>query len=194
MPGSGRDVDDALDRRVDPVAEAEAYRQMLLGLLGDQDPARVQTELPDQLQATIEQAGPHLRTRPSPGEWSVLELLGHLLDSEITSAGRYRWILAHDEPPLIGYDQDLWVERLHHQEDDPEEMLSLLRALRKSHLTLWARASESDRARIGVHAERGPESFELTFRLMAGHGLFHLGQMRRTLAQVTGGVPTTETP
>jgi hypothetical protein len=76
------------------------------------------------------------------------------------------------------------VERLRHQDDDPEEMLSLLRALRSSHLRLWANASESDRARIGIHSERGPESFDLTFRLMAGHGLFHLGQMRRTLTQV----------
>jgi hypothetical protein len=185
MPTSdASDIDSALDQRVDPVTEAEAYRQMLLDLLGDQDPAQVQVELPDQLQAMIEEAGPHLWIRPAPGEWSVLELLGHLLDSEITSAGRYRWILAHDEPPLIGYDQDLWVERLRHQDDDPEEMLSLLRALRSSHLRLWANASESDRARIGIHSERGPESFDLTFRLMAGHGLFHLGQMRRTLTQV----------
>ena len=69
-------------------------------------------------------------------------------------------------------------------EDDPDEMLALFRGLRSSHLRLWAGSSESDRARIGIHAERGPESFDLSFRLVAGHGLFHLGQMRRTLAQV----------
>jgi hypothetical protein len=178
------DVESALDRNVDPVSEAEAYRQMLLGLLGDRDPAQVQAELPDQLRAMVADAGPHLRTRPAPGEWSVLQLVGHILDAEITSAGRYRWILAQDEPPLIAYDQDLWVERLHHQEGDAEEMLALIEALRDSHLRLWAEASESERARIGIHSERGPESFDLLFRLIAGHGLFHLGQMRRTLAQV----------
>ena len=26
-------------------------------------------------------------------------------DAEVVSAARYRWVLAHDEPPLIGYDQ-----------------------------------------------------------------------------------------
>src|SRR6266542_4257051 len=134
--------------------------------------------------AVVEEAGPHLRTRPAPGEWSVLEVLGHILDAEIALAGRYRWILAQDEPILIGYDQDRWVERLHSQDDDPEEMLALFRALRSSHLRLWAGASESDRARLSIHSERGPESFDLSFRLMAGHGLYHLGQMRRTLAQV----------
>jgi DinB family protein len=185
-PANRRDVDAALDRRVDPVSEAESYRELLLGLLGDQDPAQVQAELGDQLDAVVHDAGPHLRTRPAPGEWSVLEVLGHILDAEVAYAGRYRWILAQDEPPLFGYDQDRWVERLHGEDDDPQEMLSLFRMLRSSHLALWAGASERDRARIGVHSERGPESFDLSFRLIAGHGLFHLGQIRRTLAHVAG--------
>src|SRR5205809_6260609 len=170
--------------RVDPVAEADAYRHMLLGLLGDQDPAQVQAELADQLEEVVNQAGPRLRTRPAPGEWSALEVLAHNLDAEIVLAGRYRWILAQDEPPLVGYDQDRWVERLHRPGENPEEMLAMFRVLRRSHLALWARTSPSDRARVGIHSERGPESFELSFRLMSGHGLFHLGQMSRTLAQV----------
>jgi len=179
-------VDAALDRRVDPVAEADAYRAMLLGLLGDQDPARIQADLPDRLGDVLKEAGSHLRTRPAPGEWSALEVLAHILDAEIAYAGRYRWILAQDEPPLIGYDQDRWVERLHHADEDPEEMLALFAALRRSHLELWERSTERERARVGIHSERGPESLDLSFRLIAGHGLFHLGQMRRTLAQVSG--------
>lgn len=168
------------------MTQAEAYRTALLGLLGDRDPAEVQEELPDRAEAIIRQSGVHLLTRPAPGEWSVLELLGHLVDAEIASAARYRWILAQDEPPLIGYDQDLWVERLRHQDDEPLEMLSLLRALKRANLRMWSRTSPAERARIGMHAERGPESLDLTFRLNAGHGLFHLGQMRRTLARVAG--------
>ena len=178
------DVGEALDRRVDPVSQADEYRTMLLGLLGDRDPAEVQSETAGQLDAVIDEAGSRLRSRPADGEWSVLELVGHILDAEIVSGARYRWILAHDEPDLIGYDQDLWVDRLHGPNEDPEEMLSLFRALRASHLALWAKATEADRARVGVHAERGPESYDLTFRLIAGHGLYHLGQMRRTLDQL----------
>jgi hypothetical protein len=190
MTGSDAiDVDAALDLRVDPVAEADAYRHMLLGVLGDRDPAEAQAEQADQLEAVVKEAGPRLRTRPAPGEWSVMEVLAHILDAEIVLAGRYRWILAQDEPPLVGYDQDRWVERIHHPGEDPEEMLALFRALRRSHLALWARTSPSDRARVGIHSERGPESYELSFRLLAGHDLFHLGQMRRTLSQVAGSSP-----
>ena len=180
------DVEAALDLRVDPVAEADAYRHMLLGVLGARDPVQAQADLAEQLEEVVKEAGPHLRTRPLPREWSVMEVLAHILDAEIVLAGRYRWILAQDEPPLIGYDQDRWVERLHHPGEDPEEMLAVLRVLKRSHLQLWARTSQSDRARVGVHSERGPESFDLSFRLMSGHGLFHLGQMRRTLSQVAG--------
>jgi hypothetical protein len=181
------DVEDALNRRVDPVAEPTGYVELILGVLGDRDPVRAQAELADQIAAVLDRAGPHLRTKPAPGEWSVIEVFGHILDAEIANGGRYRWIIAQDEPPLPGFDQERWVERLRHQEDDPAEMMELFRALRRSHLLLWERASATERARIGMHDERGPESFDLLFRLVAGHGLFHLGQMRRTLAQVADG-------
>ena len=51
-------------------------------------------------------------------------------------------------------------------------------------LDLWARLPTEDRARIGLHRERGPESYELTFQLLAGHDRFHLAQAERALAEV----------
>jgi hypothetical protein len=178
------DAHAALEAHIDPVAAATEYRETLLQLVGDRDPAEVIARLPDEVEKVVKEAGEHLRTRPAAGEWSVIELLGHLVDAEIVVAGRLRWILANDEPPLMAYDQDLWVERLHHQDDDPDEILALWRALTRSGVRLWNRASETDRERIGMHAERGPESFEVTYRMLAGHGVLHLAQMRRTLEQV----------
>ena len=174
----------ALDAGLDPIAAGKEYRDTLLQLLGNQDPTEVIQRLPDDAEAVIREASDHLRTRPEPGEWSVIELVGHMVDAELVVAGRLRWILANDEPPLMAYDQDLWVERLHHVDDDPDELLALWRALIRSHVRLWKRTSERDRTRVGIHAERGPESFEVTYRMLAGHGLLHLAQMRRTLAQV----------
>jgi hypothetical protein len=178
----------ALDRTVDPVAEAGEYQRLLLRFLGDRDPALVQAELADQVAQVMADSGSLAATRPEPEEWSVLECLAHILDAEIVVSGRYRWILAEDEPPLSGYDQDLWVDRLHHPDDDPQEMLSVLRALRRANLDLWHRTPMQYRSRVGMQSERGPESYDLTFRLMAGHGLFHLAQMRRALAAVRGEV------
>jgi hypothetical protein len=180
----------ALDAVPDPVAAGKEYRDTLLRLLGDQDPTEVIQRLPDDVEALIREAGDHLRTRPEPGEWSVIELLGHMVDAELVVAGRLRWILANDEPPLMAYDQDLWVERLHHVDDDADELLALWRALIRSHVRLWNRTSEPDRARVGMHSERGPESFDVTYRMLAGHGLLHLAQMRRTISRVARSAVT----
>ena len=168
----------------DPVREARAYQQSLLDALGDDDPAEAQATTPARIRRLIAEAGPDLRIRPAPGEWSVLECIGHVLDGEVVLAGRYRWVLAHDEPELVPYDQDLWVEGLHHNEDDPEQLVSTFEALRAADLDLWRRSSAEARARVGRHRERGPESFEMMFRMLAGHDRVHLDQADRALAAV----------
>lgn len=168
----------------DPVSTPAAYQRFLLGLLADDDPAEVQAATPAEVRALVTEAGEHLRVRARPGEWSVLECLGHIADAEMASSGRYRWILAHDEPPLIGYDQDLWVQRLRHNEDEVNELLSLFEALRRANLYLWSRTPPEERRRVGIHAERGRESYDLTFRLIAGHDRNHLAQARRALEAV----------
>lgn len=168
----------------DPIDEPRAYQDLLVGLVGEDDPADVQAATPGLIRQLVSDAGEDLRTRPEPGEWSVLECIAHVVDAEIVCAGRYRWILAHDQPELIGYDQDLWIDRLHQPTEDPAELLGVFEPLRRANLSLWARTPEDLRARVGLHRERGPESFGLTFALIAGHDRFHLAQARRALAQI----------
>lgn len=114
----------------------------------------------------------------------MLELLGHLADAELVASTRYRWALSHDRPALPGYDQDRWVERLRHNQDDPEELLGLFTTLRKANLVLWKKLSPAERERVAIHAERGPESVDLMFRMLAGHDRFHLNQMQSALRQL----------
>ena len=168
----------------DPITDAAGYQRHLLSLLGPDDPAAVQASTPGELRALVDDAGEDLARRPEPREWSVLECIGHIADAEIVYAGRYRWILAHDEPPLIGYDQDRWVSRLRHAEADVDELLRTFDALRAANIALWRRTPDDERARVGQHEERGPESFDLSFRLIAGHDRFHRDQARRTLEAV----------
>ena len=171
----------------DPVTQAKAYQQSLLAALGDDDPADAQATTPDRIRRLIAAAGPDLRTKPAPREWSVLECIGHVTDAETVMSARYRWVLAHDEPELVGYDQDLWVDGLRHNADDPAELLAVFEALRTANLALWRRSSPEQRARVGLHRERGPESYELMFRLLGGHDRVHLDQADRALAAVRAG-------
>ena len=168
----------------DPVAQAKAYQQSLLAELGDDDPAVVQAATPDVIRALLDEAGPDVRTGPEPGEWSVLECIAHLTDGELVVSTRYRWIIAEQDPAIVGYDQALWVTNLRHAEDEPATLLALFETLRRANLALWERFGATHGDRVGMHSERGPESYDLTFRLAAGHDRIHLAQARRALEAV----------
>jgi hypothetical protein len=175
--------DAAPPRSPDPIEDPAGYQRHLLGLLGGDDPAHVQEVTPGEWHTMVDVSGSDLHETPADGEWSVFGCLAHAVDAEIVMSARYRWIVAHDEPPLLGYDQDRWVERLHADADaEPAvDLLAAFAALRRTNLDLWRRSTEAERARVGVHQERGPESFDLSFRMIAGHDRFHLRQARETL-------------
>ena len=168
----------------DPIGQAAAYQQSLLDALAGDDPAAAQATTPAAIRALVAEAGEDLRTRPAPGEWSVLGCIDHIVDAELVMAARYRWVIAHDEPEIVGYDQDLWVDRLHADDPDPEALLSFFEALRSANLALWAQTTATERSRVGVHRERGRESLQLMFDMIGGHDRVHLGQARRTLTAV----------
>src|SRR5262245_30376752 len=121
----------------DPVADPPGYQRHLLGLLGDDDPAEVQAGTADAFRALIEIAAAAATTNPAPTEWSVVQCLAHVTDAEIMVSGRYRLILAHDEPPLLGYDQDLWADALHRPPESPEELFAFFVPLRTANIALW---------------------------------------------------------
>ena len=119
---------------------------------------------------------------PSPASGRSHECLAHLVDGELIISARYRWILAEDEPDIVGYDQALWVAQLGQARGGPGDAAGgLRRASRLEPRAVGADAGRGTRSRFGVHRERGPESVELTFRLAAGHDRIHLAQARRAL-------------
>jgi len=164
--------------------EADAQRKASLDALGKDDPVAVQEAEPELWLRLIDQAGAHLRTRPEGDQWSVLECLGHLTDSELVTSARYRWVLAEHEPPLPGFDQECLGRPTQPFCGRPRALLDFFESLRRANVALWRRTPASDHARIGIHAERGPESYELLFRVQAGHGRVHRAQAERALSHI----------
>ncbi len=159
---------------------AAAYVSAILELLGDREPVAVLREMPSALPRAIEGLSlQQLRQPERPGKWSIGQILQHLADSDIVWAWRMRLILSQDRPPLTGYDQDLWAERLHYDQEDSSDVLELFAVLRRANLRIIERASSADLKRVGVHVERGEESLEHLRRLYAGHDLMHLRQIER---------------
>lgn len=164
---------------------AAAYVPAVLALLADRNPIVVLRETPSALRHAVDGLSPgHLRQPERPGKWSIGQVLHHLADSELVWAWRTRLILAHDRPPLTGYDQDLWANRLHYDEGEAGEALAVFTVLRQANLRLLERATPADLRRVGVHAERGEESLEHLVRLYAGHDLLHLRQIERVRGAV----------
>src|ERR1044071_2006130 len=145
---------------------AAAYISAILELVGDRDPLTVLRETPAALSRAIQGLSPAQLTQPErAGKWSIGQVLQHLADSETVYAWRMRLILAQDRPPLTPYDQDLWAERLHYDQEEPAESLEVFTVLRRANLRLLERASAADLEREGMHAERGEETIKHLRRL-----------------------------
>jgi uncharacterized damage-inducible protein DinB len=162
------------------VEQARAYTAAILDLLGTRDPIDVLGRTADAIRAATAGVSDAQLSQPeSPGKWSLRQVVQHLADSELVWGYRLRLVLAQDRPPLTGYDQDLWSERLHYERLPVDEALDRFAVLRRSNLRLLADASPDDLQRVGVHAERGEESVSHMIRMYAGHDLLHLRQLAR---------------
>ena len=165
------------------LAAPSAYRQRLIGMVGDRAPLDVLAATPTQLHAiTRAHSADALRRRPASSRWSPLEVIGHMLDVEWTVGWRIRTIYCDDHPTIMGMDQDRWVDTQRHQQRDPADIVDDFAALRSINLKLWRTIPVDAMHRTGRHAERGEESLALMLPLQAGHDLTHLAQINRLLS------------
>ena len=112
------------------------------------------------------------------------EILGHLGDSEWVYGYRLRMMLTHEKPAIAGYDQDVMVTGMAHNERPISMLLEEFRRLRGLNVDLYLRTRGPEWERVGRHSERGEESVALSISLLAGHDLRHTDQIERTLAEV----------
>jgi hypothetical protein len=168
------------NRSVDPPQERAQYAAAVLELVGGREPLAVLRATPAAAAEAVQGlSAAQLRQPEASGKWSIAQVLRHLADSDVVWGWRMRLILAQDRPPLTGFDQDQWADRLGYAEADVAESLETLRVLRRDNLRLIERATPADLERVGVHAERGEESAGYLCRLYAGHDLMHLRQLER---------------
>jgi hypothetical protein len=82
---------------------------------------------------------------------------------------------------ILGFRQDAWVASQRYNEREPSELAEIFRTLRVLNLSVWRRISPADLQRRGQHNERGAESLSVMGKLLAGHDLSHLHQIRRSI-------------
>ncbi|HEU5169827.1 MAG TPA: DinB family protein [Gemmatimonadales bacterium] len=162
---------------------AAEYTRAILAMLGDREPLGVLAELVPWLEARLRGISDERLRRPeAPDKWSAIEVVQHLADAELVAGWRVRFVLTQDRPPLPGFDQDAFARDLRYRGVPLAEAMGQLSGVRTANLRLYRSLGPAELERLGVHAERGPESVGHIIRMMAGHDLVHRRQLDRILA------------
>ena len=116
--------------------------------------------------------------KPAPKEWSVHQVIVHLADSETNSYLRARRLVAEPGGLLMGYDQDVWADKLDYHNTSIEDALETTRLVRKLTYDLLKRLPDEVWANTAVHPEYSdPYTFEKWLRIYADHPRVHAGQI-----------------
>lgn len=114
------------------------------------------------------------------GDWTAVEVLGHLADSAEIFAERVRRCIQEDRPALQSFDQDALAAERRNAERDPMELSRRLSAAHAEIVRLLV--DERARSRPGVHSEHG--------ELDAGHfGAYQANHSRDHVAELAKAFP-----
>lgn len=145
--------------------------------LGQADPIAVLEATPIRLITMADGLAPSDWERSyAPGKWNGAAILAHLADVETVMGFRLRQAVG-GQKQVQGFDPDQWARR--YRRMDPTLALELFRAQRAWNLALFATFDLDDWLTEMTHPQRGPESVDLVVRLLAGHDLNHLEQLKQ---------------
>ena len=147
-----------------------------------------------ELIATLEQTGPALARitagladaaldfHSGPGEWSIREILAHLVDDEMyVMRLRLERIVKEDHPHLTPHDEQKWYASRNTTRDQLEELLADFGLQRAASLGIIKMLRESDWARQGNQPEYGTFTGEEWLGNWVEHDTVHLRQIEGTL-------------
>ena len=125
-----------------------------------------------------------LKARPILGKWSTLEVVCHLSDFEPIMADRMKRVLSHDNPALLGADENRFAATLAYHDRDLEEELAVIAATRMQLARILRAQPAAAFQRVGLHNERGPRTVEQLLTGAINHINHHVGfvvEKRRAL-------------
>src|SRR2546429_4108294 len=119
-----------------------------------------------------------IRHCSSAGEWSALEVVGHIIDKMQIWTSRVERLLVEERPALPRYDQDALVRDHDYLHADPEVLFEHLRQACERFAALVERIPTSALQREGVHEEVGPITLRQCIEAPLESAPAHLEQLR----------------
>jgi hypothetical protein len=109
------------------------------------------------------------------GEWTAVEVIGHVADSAEMFAERVRRCIEEDRPSLPSFDQDAVAAERRNAERDPME---LSRRVSAAHAEIVRRLMDEHlRSRPGIHSEHGELDAGHFGAYQARHGHEHASEL-----------------
>lgn len=122
-----------------------------------------------------------LRFRTTPHEWSIIENIGHLIDTEQLLRYRIQRMCQLNHPTIVPYDQDAAVVRHNYQQASLTDLIATLDRERHQTLAYFATLAPSDLQRTGWHGEYGLWRVDFVVHYLADHDYLHDRQIRSVL-------------
>ena len=120
-----------------------------------------------------------LKKAPIPGKWSTHQVIVHLADAEAAFADRVRRILAEDEPTLMAWDENRFVQNLHYDAQSAVDAIEIIALTRRQIVRLLRAVPAAALERTGNHSERGRQ----TVKDVLGYAVPHLEHHLKFVAE-----------
>lgn len=117
------------------------------------------------------------RFRNGPEEWSIKEIVSHLIDAERVFSYRLLRISRNDKTPLPGFEQGDYVRESGADELALEDLLAEFEYLRRANILAVKNISEESAARVGTASGAAVSARALIFMLV-GHVEHHMASLR----------------
>lgn len=108
----------------------------------------------------------------SEGKWTIMELVGHVIDTERIMAYRALRIARADLTPLPGFEENDYVANAHFAERNMDSLAEEFAILRKANMYLIKSFNDDEINRIGT-SNGSPMSVRALIYILAGHVNHH---------------------
>jgi hypothetical protein len=123
-----------------------------------------------------------LEQPPKNGEWSAAYVLHHLADADMHFATRFLNILTVENPAIVGFDEDVYPDRLHYKNRSAVDSLAAIEGISKAIANILTLADENDWKRTGIHSEKGAVTLLDILNLTTGHVKGHTEQLKEIIS------------
>jgi hypothetical protein len=110
--------------------------------------------------------------RYAPGKWSLKEVIGHMSDTERVMSYRLLRFARGDQTPLMGFEQDTYVNEAAFELHSVQDLLEELTAVRQATLYLLHGLTDEAWMRAGKASNKDVTVRGLAY-IIAGHELHH---------------------